>query len=205
MSASPVVTILGAGRVGRALAEKLEKAGRTVILGSRRGPIDPARACRDGDIVINALPGAVSVASLVPLEDVLRGKVLVDVANASTRGPDGMPNGLVYPGGSLGEELQRALPETRVVKTLNTMVYTVMTEPTALSMPVSAFLSGDDAPAKELVGALLVDLGWPREWILDLGGIASARAPEAFVAMLGAVAATFAGSGLPRFGLAIAR
>ncbi|MFI6412074.1 hypothetical protein [Streptomyces sp. NPDC050585] len=40
------------------------------------------------------------------------------------------------------------------------------------------FLSGDDADAKRVVGVLLNDLGWPRESLLDLGGIATARGQE---------------------------
>jgi predicted dinucleotide-binding enzyme len=90
----------------------------------------------------------------------------------------GLPAELLYPGSSLTEQLQAALPDTHVVKTLNTMLYTVMTAPTQAP---TVFLSGDDAQAKQVVARLLTDLGWHQEWITDLGGIETARATEAAV------------------------
>jgi predicted dinucleotide-binding enzyme len=46
------------------------------------------------------------------------------------------------------------------------------------------FLSGDDADAKRTVAELLTDLGWPKEYQLDLGGITTARGPEHLVPLL---------------------
>ena len=45
-------------------------------------------------------------------------------------------------------------------------------------------MSGDNESAKARVGALLGELGWPAEWIMDLGGIESARATEALILMV---------------------
>ncbi|WP_280365088.1 NADPH-dependent F420 reductase [Nocardia wallacei] len=105
----------------------------------------------------------------------MRAKILIDIANATVDGPDGLPAGLLYPGSSLAEQLQAALPDTHVVKTLNTMLYTVMTAPSILTRAPTVFLSGDDAQAKQVVAGLLTDLGWHQEWITDLGGIETAR------------------------------
>ena len=113
----------------------------------------------------------------------LDGKILVDVSNATER-TEGGPGPLVYPGSSLAEHLQEALPDTRVVKTLNTMLFMVMTAPGSLSHPATAFLSGDDADAKATVLGLLADLGWPAEQVLDLGGVATARGPEALILLV---------------------
>ncbi|WP_327146091.1 NADPH-dependent F420 reductase [Nocardia sp. NBC_01327] len=182
------IAVLGAGRVGLNLATALHSAGHTVTVGAR-GPVEaPAQiaiaslseAAAGADIIINALPGNVSVAVLSSIAEELAGKVLIDIANATERGPDGLPSELLYPAGSLAEELQQALPRTRVVKTLNTMLYTVMTAPQSLPHPATAFLSGNDGQAKQSATALLTDLGWASEWILDLGDITTARAPEAF-------------------------
>ncbi len=93
-------------------------------------------------------------------------------------------SGTVYPEGSLAERLRRALPETRVVKALNTMLFTVMTDPRSLSAPPTAYLSGDDDTAKDEVKGLLADLGWRPEWIEDLGDVSTARAAEALVLLV---------------------
>jgi predicted dinucleotide-binding enzyme len=67
---------------------------------------------------------------------------------------------------------------------MNTVAMTVMTEPGSLP-PSSVFVSGDDAAAKAMVTSLLTDFGWPKESVIDLGGIASARGPEHYVVMFG--------------------
>ncbi|MEU5918968.1 NAD(P)-binding domain-containing protein [Streptomyces sp. NPDC047141] len=174
------IAVLGNGRVGGNLATALTRAGHEVTVADST-PGAAADAARGARIVINASPGAGSLERLAALRDELRGTVLVDVSNATTDGPDGLPSDLLYPGSSLAEQLQEALPETHVVKTLNTMLFPVMTAPTLLGQTPTVFLSGEDAQAKSTVRALLGDLGWRDEWITDLGGIRTARATEAAI------------------------
>jgi 8-hydroxy-5-deazaflavin:NADPH oxidoreductase len=119
------------------------------------------------------------------------------------QGPDGFALSLRYPGSSLAEELQRALPDTRVVKTLHTLgPAEAMVAPGALATPPSAFLSGDDDAAKQVVTALLGDMGWHPEWIIDLGGLTTARVTEAFVLLVRPLVRAL---GPVPFGLAVAR
>ncbi|WP_020120500.1 NADPH-dependent F420 reductase [Streptomyces canus] len=174
------IAVLGNGRVGGSLAPALTRAGHEVTVADR-SPGSAADAARTARIVINATPGAGSLERLIALREELRDKILVDVSNATVDGPDGLPADLLYPGSSLAERLQEALPDTRVVKTLNTMLYTVMTAPTALTQTPTVFLSGEDAEAKQVVRGLLGDLSWQQEWITDLGGIETARAAEAAI------------------------
>jgi predicted dinucleotide-binding enzyme len=191
------IAIIGSGRVAGGLAAKLSAAGRRVTIGARdpaaaraswKGPDIPFAsvdaAILSAEVVVNATPGDSTLERFSPLRDALAGKILVDLANATRRGDDGMPGGLLYADASLAEALQKALPQTRVVKTLNTMLFTVMTDPQALGSAPTAFLSGDDPAAKAVVRDLLHDLGWPDGWIEDLGGIASARATEAMMLMV---------------------
>ncbi len=207
------IAIIGAGRVGATLAAALAKVGHDVVVANRAGAEPegwqgpPLRFAAIGDaiahaeVVVDALPGATAVAALSPFADALAGKVLVDVANATTRGADGAPGGLSYPGSSLAEELQAALPGAKVVKTLNTMLFPVMTNPTLVA-GATVFLSGDDDQAKAAVRQLLLDLGWPEASIEDLGGTASARGVETFILLVPAIVRAH---GMKPFALAIAR
>lgn len=180
------IGILGSGRVASALANKLATAGHEVTLGTRNpaalnwtgAPVtiaDYESAARTAQIVINATPGDGALERLGALAAALDGKLLVDVSNPHS--PSGSEP-------SLAERLQSALPGTRVVKTLNTMFFTVMTDPHSLRIPPTAFLSGNDDSAKAVVTALLADLGWPADWIEDLGDITTARGPEALMLLV---------------------
>ncbi|WP_327696671.1 NADPH-dependent F420 reductase [Streptomyces sp. NBC_00459] len=192
------IGILGTGRVGSGLAAKLAATGHHVVLGGRSptngtatptptGDTNPRisfadqrTTARTADIVINATPGDSTLDRLTELRTELAGKILVDVSNA-TRDVDGLPGDLCYPGSSLAERLQAALPDTRVVKTLNTMLFMVMTAPDILATPPTVYVSGDDEQAKKTVTGLLGELGWQDAWIEDLGDITTARATEAMI------------------------
>jgi predicted dinucleotide-binding enzyme len=187
------IAVLGAGRVASGLAIKLAAAGHEVTVGTRTPDVTPEwltdpiihasipDAAAAADIVINATPGETSLHRLSTLRPELAGKTLIDVSNAVERGEHGLPGVLSYPNSSLAEKLQEALPGTKVVKTLNTMLFTVMTNPSSLGSPATVFLSGNDADAKQTVARLLNDLGWSTDSILDLGDIRTARGPEAMI------------------------
>ncbi|WP_437682301.1 NADPH-dependent F420 reductase [Sorangium sp. So ce131] len=209
------IGVLGSGRVATTLANKLAGAGHVVTVGTREPARaaarwsgahvafgDPAEAARGAAIVVNATPGETTVERLGALREELKGKILIDVSNATLRGQDGLPSGLLYPGSSVAERLQGALPETAVVKTLNTMLFTVMADPASLRTPPTAFLSGNDEKAKAVVGRLLGDLGWPADWIEDLGDVATARGPEAVMLLVPSVMRR---RGFAPFALALAR
>ncbi|MFF4084849.1 NADPH-dependent F420 reductase [Streptomyces sp. NPDC001777] len=195
------IAVLGNGRVGGNLATALTQAGHEVTAVDRT-PGAAADAARTVQIVINATPGAGSLDRLTALREELRGKILIDVSNATLDGPDGLPADLIYPGSSLAEQLQEALPDTRVVKTLNTMLFPVMTAPATLTQAPTVFLSGDDPQAKQAVRELLIDLGWHEEWITDLGGIQTARATEAAILFVPHVIRS---SGFTPFAISVAR
>ncbi|MFE0460295.1 NADPH-dependent F420 reductase [Kitasatospora sp. NPDC058965] len=195
------IAVLGNGRVGGNLATALTRAGHEVTVAGR-APGGAADAARTARIVINATPGAGSLERLAALREELRDTILVDVSNATVDGPDGLPADLIHPGSSLAEQLQEALPETHVVKTLNTMLFPVMTAPAMLTRTPTVFLSGEDPGAKQSVRALLADLGWREEWITDLGGIRTARATEAAVLFVPHV---IRASGFVPFAISISR
>ncbi|RKE17583.1 NADPH-dependent F420 reductase [Streptomyces sp. TLI_171] len=190
------IGIIGTGTVGQTLATKLISLGHEVTLGSRTkdnaaandwaersGPGGHAGTFADaaefGELVINATSGTVSLSAVeLAGPERLAGKTLIDVSNPLVFSPDGQVTLDPVNDDSVGERLQRALPDTKVVKTLNTVNNEVMVDPGRVPGPHQLFLAGQDDEAKAQVKALLVEFGWPAEDILDLGGIDAARAVE---------------------------
>lgn len=211
---SSTIAILGSGRVSTSLASGLAKAGHRIVIGVRNpadarswdGPettfVTHVGAIQAAQVVFNATPGDTSVVRLGAMAKALAGKVLVDVANATGRDAAGRPSGLLYPTDSLAERLQAALPDTHVVKALNTMLAPVMSNPAMLSAPATVFLSGNGADAKATVIELLTDMGWTDSMMLDLGGIETARGPEAVMLMVPDI---MKASGFRPFAVSIAR
>jgi predicted dinucleotide-binding enzyme len=84
---------------------------------------------------------------------------------------------------SLAEQIQRAFPDLRVVKALNTMHRLLMTDPGALPADTTALICGNDNAAKAEVVGLLGGFGWKPENVIDLGDLTAARATEMFVSL----------------------
>jgi predicted dinucleotide-binding enzyme len=129
-------------------------------------------------MVVNATSGEVSleVLGLAGAEH-LAGKVLIDVANPLDFSNGFPPTLSVKDTDSLAEQIQRAFPDARVVKTLNTVNAGVMVEPAKLAgADHTIFVSGDHADAKATVTELLHSFGW--QDIIDLGDLSAARGVE---------------------------
>jgi predicted dinucleotide-binding enzyme len=188
------IGVLGTGAVGTTLAAKLRELGHDVRIGSRDGSKGDgtfADAAEFGELVVNATGGAVSLQALEQAgEDNLRGKVLIDVSNPLDFSQGRPPILSVCNDDSVGEQIQRRFPEARVVKSLNTVNHQVMVQPSLIEGEHDVFVAGEDEGARAQVVDLLESFGWPRERIVDLGGIRSARATEMYLplwlALLGA-------------------
>lgn len=188
------IGVLGTGVVGQAIGGKLVELGHDVMMGARSADNEKvvgfatrtggkagrfADAAGHGDIVFNCLRGDAAVDVLTAVSARLEGKILVDISNPLDFSK-GMPPALsISNTDSLGEVIQRGLPGTRVVKTLNTVTASVMVDPALVPGPHAVFVSGNDKPAKGRVMDILRSFGW-RE-IIDLGDISSARGPEQFL------------------------
>lgn len=181
------IGVLGTGMVGEAISAKLAELGHEVRIGSREageGKVTFADAAAFGELVFNCTAGVHSLAALEAAgAENLAGKVLIDVANALDRSGGMPPTLAVANTDSLGEQIQRAFPDAKVVKALNTMNCEVMVEPGKVPGRHNVFVCGDDAEAKLRVGDLLQSFGWPAESIVDLGGIEAARGAEMYVAL----------------------
>lgn len=200
------IAVLGTGSVGPTIAAALSALGHDVVIGTRDPKATLARtepgatggpafaawhaahsrvevatfadAAARAELVVNATNGAGSLEALTAAgAENLSGKVLMDVANPLDFSLGFPPSLNPVNTDSLGERIQRAFPEARVVKTLNTMTASVMVDPVSVAGGEhSVFISGNDEDAKETVRGLLRDFG--HRDIIDLGDITTARGAE---------------------------
>lgn len=141
-----------------------------------------AESAAYGEIVVNATNGANTLNALdLAAEENLAGKVLIDVSNPLDFSK-GMPPTLlegVNNTNSLGEEIQKEFPASRVVKTFNTMSCPLMVNPYMIAGGNHVnYISGNDPESKNKVKSLIRGFGWKDENIIDLGDITAARAQE---------------------------
>ncbi|MGW4842189.1 NADPH-dependent F420 reductase [Nocardia brasiliensis] len=161
-------------------------------------------------LVINGIDGASAVAALSGISEQLAGKVLIDYGvpyNYTEHGPypwptpwGAMPSFTVLDTDSLGEQIQRALPDTKVVKAFVTQEQATVVDPATVNggdhtMPIS----GNDAAAKAAVTDLLKSYGWTD--ILDLGDLVAARGQEMYAHLHSALGFALGG----HFGIKIVR
>lgn len=112
----------------------------------------------------------------------LKGKILIDLSNPYIYKDGHISLDPKYSGNTcLGEEVQKFLPNTKVVKTLNFLGSNLMTDPTKLAEPITGFYCGNDEKSKDVVRGILHDFGWTDTF--DMGDISMSRYTE----MLGAI------------------
>jgi predicted dinucleotide-binding enzyme len=202
------VGVMGTGMVGRSHAARLVEKGHEAMIGTRDPVTTLAETKRDymgnppfavwresnqqvglgtfaeaaafGELIINATLGSASLAALALAGTTnLAGKILVDISEPLdfSAGPGLFTTSTE----SLGEQIQRAFPDARVVKTLNTVTASLQVNPMLLANGEhDVFLSGNDPEAKSEVAGLLGDVyGWTR--IIDLGDITTSRGTEMMI------------------------
>jgi predicted dinucleotide-binding enzyme len=193
------IGVLGTGTVGKTIATKLVSLGHEVGMGSRTNdnPAATTWAAETGtrashgayadvaeqaELVFNCTSGAGSLSAVRAAgADNLAGKVLVDVSNPLDFSHGMPPTLLVCNTDSLGEQLQRQLPATNVVKALHTVNALVMVEPGRVPGQHDVLICGDDEQAKIQVSEILRSFGWPERSIIDLGPISAARGTEMYL------------------------
>lgn len=182
-SARPVIGIIGAGRLGTAIARQSLKVGYTVSIANSRGPDSLAlllevllpgatalaiqELVQKSDIIILAIPlNKYSV--LDPL--LFRGRIVIDAMNywPPTEGeiPEFMNDQVTS-----SEYLQQYFMGARLVKTLNHVAYSEIEAhslPTAHPQRRAIALAGDDADAKAIVAGFIDTLGFD---VVDLGAL----------------------------------
>lgn len=225
------IAVLGTGIVAKTIADKLSALGHAVKLGTRDVPQTLARnepdmaggpairvwlethpkvslvpfaeAAAHGEIVVNALSGTGSLDGLALAGAAnLEGKLVLDISNPLDFSRGMPPSLTVSNTDSLGEQIQRAFPKAKVVKTLNTVNAFLMVSPAMLGGGEhTMFVCGDDAGAKAEATRILTEwFGW-RD-VLDLGDLTNARATEAYVTLW---ARTYMATKNPMFNVKVVR
>ena len=175
------VGIIGAGRLGQAMARTARRAGRAVVIANSRGPESlgsVVSALGDGasaGTVANAAASGIVVVAVpwdrVPtaLEAVRwDGQVVIDATN------DFDPRDL--DGRTSSEVVADLVGGAPVVKAANTLVAAVLgADPRQAGGQRVLFLSGDDLDAKTAVSALFHDAGF---FTIDLGELATGGAMQ---------------------------
>ena len=189
------VGVLGSGEVGRRLAEAFCGRGHEVMIGSR----DPSKpelrdwlsgdgsgieagsfeqAAAHGELIVLAVLGSAAEEAIADAgPDNFIGKVVIDAMNPLDFS-GGFPPKLSISGeDSLGERVQRALPDARVVKAFNTIGNPYFVDPSFSEGQPTMLIAGDDQEAKDTVRNVLTDFGWSDT--VDIGGIEGSRELEA--------------------------
>lgn len=191
--------ILGTGDVAHTVGSKLIALGHEVMLGARSADNEKAiqwadsngvhamhgrfaDATRFGERMFLCVHGIHSIEVLEAAgEENLAGKILIDQTNPYLYEDGHISLDPRWSGTTcLGEEIQKLLPRTKVIKTLNYLSCRLMTAPQQLPELVTGFYCGNDTEAKATVADLLKDFGW--QDTIDLGDISMSRYTE----MLGA-------------------
>jgi hypothetical protein len=136
-------------------------------------------AAKSGEIIFVCTNGGATLEALGRANpDNFKGKTVVDISNPLDFSK-GMPPSLVprfANTNSLGEEVQKALPQANVVKSLNIVNCEVMVNAKKTGGEPTMFVAGNNAAAKAEVSGILKQFGWTD--IIDLGDIAGARGME---------------------------
>ncbi len=184
------IGILGSGDVAKTLGSGFISRGHDVMLGTRDlSKLSPwltqagprahagsfAEASAFGELLVLATRGVGTVETIASAGPVhFSGKVVLDATNPlefSDRGP----RLAVGFSDSLGEQIQRAIPDARVVKGFNTVGAPLMIDPDLPGGPPDMFIAGNDGGAKTTISEIAANFGWN---VVDLGGIEEARLLE---------------------------
>jgi predicted dinucleotide-binding enzyme len=193
------IAVLGTGVVGETIGTKLIALGHEVKMGSRSATNEKglawvksagskaslgtfADAASFGELAFNCTSGFGSIPALKQAAAGLAGKLLIDIANPLDFSKGFPPSLFTGNTDSLGEEAQRTLPESKVVKALNHVTAGVMVDAKRVKGDHDALISGNDTEAKGQVSKILKEwFGW--QSVVDLGDISTARGTESYLAL----------------------
>jgi predicted dinucleotide-binding enzyme len=181
--------------VGRRLAAGFAGGGHEVMLGTREPDKPELREWVSGDgagIAIGTFSECAAHGTLLALavlgnaaEEAIAeagpenfsGKVVIDAMNPLDFSAGFPPKLSISGDDSLGERVQRALPDAKVVKAFNVIGNPYFVQPSFSEGQPTMLIAGNDENAKATVRDVLADFGWSD--VVDVGGIEGSRELEA--------------------------
>ncbi len=200
------IGILGTGVVGKTLAAKLNELGHEVMIGTRSVSETMAKtetdmmgsppfkdwhtnnpkiklgsfadAAQFGEMIILATHGVATTKAIDSAgTNNFKSKVVVDTTNPLDFSQGMPPKFAATLGNSLGGQIQKYIPEAKVVKAFNTINAYVMVSPKREEGDPDFFVAGNDEEAKNKIKSLAEKMGWKR--VIDIGDISNSYWLEA--------------------------
>ncbi|MGB7981103.1 MAG: NADPH-dependent F420 reductase [Candidatus Nanopelagicales bacterium] len=165
-----IVSIIGTGNMGQAIASVATRGGHTVELIGETDTTKPVT----GDIVILAVPFAAISDVLTARGASLAGRIVVDITNPLDFATF---DSLTVPAdSSAAAEIAAALPDSRVLKAFNTTFAATLASGAVGPLTTTVLIAGDDTDAKATLAQVVTDGGLNA---IDAGGLRRARELEA--------------------------
>jgi NADPH-dependent F420 reductase len=179
MSTKQTIAIIGAtGNMGSAIARALSRSKHRLLLFANHadkvqaltdaihfsnplGDVEaitcPTNASWEADVIILAVPHAAEKEIAAKIKDVANQKVVISIGNPLNATFNALTTA---PGTSAAEELQRLLPNSKVVKAFNTIFAADFAHPVIDGKQVDAFIAGNDTEALQTASELAAIAGF---------------------------------------------
>lgn len=179
MQTKQTINIIGAtGNMGSAISKSLAKGNYKLLLYAREqeklqpivneiknaNPSADVEAidcnytgCWEADIIIVAVPYGAEKEVAEKIREVANQKIVISIANPLNKTFNGL---VTAPDTSAAEELQKLLPNSKVVKAFNTTFASDFSTPVIDGKQVDAFIAGNDAEALQIVSELVSTAGF---------------------------------------------
>lgn len=109
------------------------------------------------DIFILAVPYSSEVEIVDEIKELAKGKIVISIANPINKDLTGLET---QPGTSAAEELQKLLPESKVVKAFNTTFAADFTHTVIDGKQVDSFIAGNDEQSVKTVSEMIKIVGF---------------------------------------------
>lgn len=179
MITKQTIAIIGAtGSMGSALAKSLAKGNYRLLLKANNvtklntliseiqsttasadveAVVCSTEASWEADMIIMAVPFSAEKEMAAKIKEVANQKIVISIANPLNETYDGM---VTAPDTSAAEELQKLLPNSKLIKAFNTSFAANFTSPVIDGKQADAFIAGDDEEALQTVAEMVTTAGF---------------------------------------------
>ena len=179
MNTKQTIAVIGAsGNMGSVISKSLSKGNyRLLLFSNEKEKIEalvneiksshaaadlealecPTDASWEADVIILAVPFQAEKELAEKIREVANQKIVISIANPLNEAYDGL---VTSPGTSAAEELQKLLPNAKVVKAFNTTFAADFSTPVIDGKQVDSFIAGNDEEALQTISELVTTAGF---------------------------------------------